>query len=590
MTAERAERSLPLGQVLLRQGLITADELKQALSEQQRTREPLGSILIRRDFVPAHVVLKEVAAQHRDLEFVDLDGELIDPTASRVIPEHMALRLRAFPIGWQGGRLRVAMADPRDSFAVDEIREATDFRVEALLAEPQQLETATRRFWAKWSRQGSAPAYAAAQAPPPIPDHQPPAPVAEPAAPPPRLRLAPPEAERHHDKPKVIAFVDHLISRCMEAGASDIHLDPHDGSLVIRFRVDGVLTDALTLSDTASRAVIDRFKAMAGLDIDMIRLPQEGAFDFRHEDRTIQARVVSLPTAEGEYLAVRIVDEGPRLRAMEDLGFSTEAYQVWTAALERPGGAIVVTGPSRSGISTTLFSTLRNLDTRSKNVVTVEQSVEIVVPGVKQIAVDLADGPAVAAFLDSILRADPDVVLLSEIRDAKAARAAVEAATSGHLVMGSLRVDSAAAAPSALIGFGLEPFVVASALSCVSSQRLLRRLCPVCKAVDESPPPSLVPPDDLGGETGYRRPVGCGACGGTGFKGRLAIHEVMEITPEVAEAICERRSREVLHQIAVSEGMIPLFGAGLEQALAGETSIGELNRVFGAKPRPGQTR
>lgn len=602
MTAERSERSLPLGQVLMRQGLISAGELKDALAEQHRTREPLGSILIRRNYVPAHLVLKEVAAQHRELEFVDLEHEPIDDTAAKVIPEHMALRLRSLPIGWQAGRLRVAMADPKDSFAVDEIRETTDFRVRAVLAEPGQLEAATRRFWARYSRQvaaldshnrahsrrpqlGESELADRADSPGSDPGERAQPAEREAEAERPRLRLAPPEPERSHETPPVVAFVDHLLTRSMEAGATDVHLDPNGGALAIRFRVDGVLTDALSLSERASRAVIDRLKVLAGLDLDGTRLPQEGRFGFRHEDRNVQARVISLPTADGESVAIRIVDEGPRLRPLDALGFSAEAGAAWKEAIGQPGGAVLVTGPARSGISTTLFSSVRSLDARAKNVVTVEQEVEVVVPGVKQIVVDLSDGPAVVAFLNSVLRADPDVVLLSEIRDGKSASAVAEAANSGHLVLGSLRVDSAAAAPGALLGMGVEPFVVASALTCVSSQRLLRRLCPACKAVDHAPPAGLIPPDGLG-DGGYRRAVGCKACGGTGYRGRLAIHEVMRVSPEITDAIRERRSREVIHQIAVSEGMVPLFGAGLEKALEGETSISELTRVFGASPRP----
>lgn len=568
MTAERAERSLPLGQVLLRQGLISADELKSALTEQQRTREPLGSILIRHNFVPAHLVLKEVAAQHRELEFVDLDHEVIDPTAARVIPEDMALRLRSLPIGWQGGRLRLAMADPKDSFAVDEIRETTEFRVQALLAEPSQLERATRRFWAT----------VRSQAPVDTPLRS----SAGPSSERPHLRLAPPGAERHHDNPQVVAFVDHLLNRSMEAGATDIHLDPSGESLAIRFRVDGVLTEGLSLSLKASRAVTDRLKALAGLELEPCQFPQEGRFGFRHQARTVQARLVCLPTAGGESVVLRIVDEGPRVRQIDELGFGVEAEFVWREAIGRPSGIVVVSGPARSGISTTLLSTIRSLDTRAKNVVTIEQEVEVSVPGVKQIVVDLSDGPAVSTFLKSVLRADPDVVLLSEIRDGRAATAIAEAATTGHLVVGSVRAESAAGVPAALVGMGADPFVLASTLICVSSQRLLRRLCAACCVPDPSPPPGLVPPDDVGSEAGYRHAVGCPACGNTGYRGRVAIHEVMRVTPAIAEAVAERRSPDLIRQVAVSEGMVPLFGAGLEKALQGETSISELTRVFGA--------
>ena len=373
------------------------------------------------------------------------------------------------------------------------------------------------------------------------------------------------------------------ISQAVTDRASDIHVEPTEHDLRIRYRVDGVLHEVMHAPKQIQAGVISRLKVMAEINIAERRVPQDGRISVKVNGKSVDLRVATLPTVYGEKVVMRILDKGQALLTLDDQGFLPDVQSRYEASYRKPYGTIMVTGPTGSGKSTTLYATLNLLNNVDRNIITVEDPVEYRLPGINQIQINGKAGLSFAAALRSILRADPDIILVGEIRDKETATIAIESALTGHLVLTTLHTNDAASTPLRLVEMGVEPFLVTSALDCVLAQRLARRLCPKCAEPYQPSEAELVeagwPMDSTPDWPTLHRAVGCAQCGRTGYKGRFALHEVLSVTEEIERLIIERKSTEDVKKMAVMQGMVPLRGDGFRKVAAGLTSLEEVFRV-----------
>ncbi len=551
----------PLGALLVAEALITQDQLDAGLVEQASSGKPLGRILVERGQLNEVDLAKALAAQ-AGLEYVDLGDYAVDRVAVGLIPEPVARRYRALPIGWSDGRLVVAMADPTNVFALDDINALTKAEVQAVVVTKDQLLETLDRFHRLDGEAGEVAQIAADSVS-----------AADEVA----------QGREAVDEAPIVRFVNLLITQAVADRASDIHVEPAETDLRIRFRVDGVLHEVMRSPRSIQAGVISRLKIMADINIAERRLPQDGRMSLTVGGRTVDLRVATHPTVHGEKVVLRILDTSQASLNLADLGFSTEALRRYEACYRKPYGTILVTGPTGSGKSTTLYATLSLLNQEDRNIITIEDPVEYRMADVNQIQINPRAGRTFAAALRSILRADPDIILLGEIRDRETAVIAIEAALTGHLVLSTLHTNDAASTPMRLIEMGVEPFLVTSALDCVVAQRLARRLCERCREPYEPTPAELVEADWRTAELGERpqlyRPAGCPACSRTGYRGRLAIQEVMVMSEEIERMIIERFSSDDVRKAAMSQGMTTLREDGLRKAAQGVTTLEEVFRV-----------
>lgn len=556
-----------LGDLLVSDGLITAAQLTSALADQKRTGERLGRILVARQMI-SEAQLVRTLARHFGLDSVDLDETIPDFNACRLLRESFARRHNALPIGWDEGRLVVAMANPADVFALDDIRSMTGYEVKPVMAEPTQLAKSVDRVWNSKAEEMMRLATDTA------------------------AELEPPEAERGltslreaaEDAP-VIQFVNELVTRAVHEGASDVHMEPGERELRIRFRIDGVLHDVMTVPRSIRASVVSRLKIMGELNIAERRVPQDGRVTMKLPGGNVDLRLVTLPTTQGECLVIRILDRSGGLLQIEDLGFLPETLTRYRACYRRPWGAVLATGPTGSGKSTTLYATLTELHDPQRNIVTVEDPVEYYMSGIKQMQVNRKAGLTFASALRSIVRSDPDIILVGEIRDAETATIAIEAALTGHVVLSTVHTNDAASTPARLMDMGVEPFLVTSAVTGILAQRLVRRLCDRCKQPYNPPKEELVSSGwtedlhDAAGRPQFYRAVGCMLCSRSGYRGRFAIHEVMPVTEELTHLILARATSDQVNRLAREQGMITLREDGLCKVAMGQTTFEELLRV-----------
>jgi type IV pilus assembly protein PilB len=550
-----------LGDILLEGGLVSRDQLAEAFEEHQRLGRSLGRVLVDRG-VLSESQLVAALAQQIGLRFVDLTEYPVDGSAVARVPEAVCRRHTAMPIGYEEGRLLVAMADPANVFAIDDIRSITGVEVKPLVATRADVLQAINRYHRADADLDDLTSSFEADAT--------------------DLDDLANVKEVVEDAP-IVKFVNLLITQAIQDRASDIHLEPGERELRVRFRIDGVLHEVMKSPKNIQAGVISRLKIMADLNIAEKRVPQDGRLSVTHQGKKIDLRMATLPTVWGEKVVMRVLDNSTARLTLADLGFSDDNYLRYSASFGKPYGMILVTGPTGSGKSTTLYATLNIVSTPEKNVITVEDPVEYRLPGINQVQVNNKAGLTFAAALRSILRSDPDIVLIGEIRDHETAQIAVEAALTGHLVLSTLHTNDAPSAVTRLIEMDLEPFLVGSAIDCVLAQRLARRLCAKCKEAYEPTAEALVqnrfpwkPGEPL--PTLYR-PVGCSACSKTGYKGRLALHEVMVVSEEIERLAVERASAVAINRVAVEQGMTTLRDDGMRKVLDGITSLEEILRV-----------
>ena len=553
----------PLGSLLVETGLITKDQLEEALATQASTGRPIGRVLIDQGLISESDLVRALAKQV-GLEFVDLTERAIDATVASLIPEGLARRYQALPISWDEDVLVVAMADPSNVLAVDDIRALTGAQVRCVVATSAQIRETIDRF----HRLDSEVDDLASQAADELSDND---------------ELASVSAVVE-DAP-IVKFVNLLITQAVADRASDIHVEPAERDLRIRFRIDGVLHEVMRSPKAIQAGVISRLKVMSDINIAERRIPQDGRMSLTVGGKPIDLRVATLPTVHGEKVVMRILDKNQALLSLQDQGFLPDTLERYERSFRKPYGTVLVTGPTGSGKSTTLYATLNVLNEVQRNIITIEDPVEYRLAGINQIQVNPKAGLTFASALRSILRADPDVLLVGEIRDRETAIIGIEAALTGHLVLTTLHTNDAASTPMRLLEMGVEPFLVTSALDVVLAQRLARRLCDRCKEPYQPSEEELLSARwametiDIGDWPTLHRAVGCSACGRTGYRGRFALHEVMPISEEIERLIIERRSVEDLAKVAQMEGMIPLRQDGLRKAAMGMTSIEEIFRV-----------
>jgi type IV pilus assembly protein PilB len=553
-------KSKQLGQILIELGFITPEQLETALEEHRKTPKSLGRVLIDLGMIKEADLVRALAEQV-GLEFVDLNEFPIDATSTVLLPEALSRRYRAIPIGERDGRLLVAMSDPANVYALDDIRTITGRDVQPVVATANDVEEAIQKF-SGMDSQVEAMASIAAES------------VDEATA----------DLEEALEDAPIVKLVNAIMTQAVGDRASDVHLEPAEHNVRIRFRVDGVLHEPMPPAPKSIQGgLISRLKVMADLNIAERRVPQDGRISMKVGGRALDLRVATLPTVHGEKVVIRVLDKSNALLRLEDLGFLENAYDRFSDSFRKPYGAILVTGPTGSGKSTTMYSTLNILNEESKNIITVEDPVEYRLAGVNQMQVNPKAGLTFASALRSILRADPDIVLIGEIRDKETATIAIEAALTGHLVLSSLHTNDAPSAISRLVEMDVETFLVASAIDAVVAQRLARKLCERCRVVYQPEQAELEAagfPEWLWPEIPQLfKAQGCPACSNTGYRGRIGLYEVMQMSEEIERLTVERASADAIRNVAVQQGMMTLRDDGLEKARMGITTLDEVARV-----------
>ncbi len=548
----------PLLDALARRGGDVAD-IEEAALKSERTGRTIRDVLIN-DSVVSEFELAEALADAHGIGSVDLVGYPIDTAAAAKIPLPMVLRHRLLGIALRDDQLVVAVSDPDDVVALDDVRAATGMVIVPVVAARSELRKVIDRLKRKESDLGAVGAAMRAED-----------------------EASVSSLTSGGDDGPVVRYVNSLIEQAIQSRASDLHLEPSETDMRVRFRIDGVLHEIDKVPSGVQSALISRLKIMSNVDITERRLPQNGRITVRLNHRNVDLRTATLPTVWGEKVVLRVLDTSGIDLELKKLGFTDDNYARFSGSFHKPHGMVLVTGPTGSGKSTTLYATLTEISLPSVNIITVEDPVEYRLDGINQVQVNHKAGLNFAAVLPAILRSDPDIIMIGEIRDRATAQLAVEAALTGHLVLSTLHTNDAPSAVTRLVEMGIEPFLVGSALDCVLAQRLARRLCDWCKdkytpsESEKSPThwPSriLAPPDALW------RPVGCRNCGQTGFRGRMAVTEVMPITEEIEHLALARASASEIRKVAVAAGMVTLRDDGLRKAARGDTTLDEVIRV-----------
>ncbi|WP_073257278.1 ATPase, T2SS/T4P/T4SS family [Cryptosporangium aurantiacum] len=536
--------------------------LDRAAEEAERSGRSLRGILIN-DHVVTESELTAASADVYGMNSVDLVNYPIDPVALAKIPIGLVVRHRVLGLSIDGDEIMVGITDPSDIVALDDVRAATGMVVRPVMVARTELRKIISKLQREENDLGEVADSLRAEAPTP-------ASVSS-------------LTSSDQDAP-IVRYVNSMIGQAIQNRASDLHLEPTEHDMRVRFRIDGVLHEIDNVPQNVQAALVSRLKIMSGVDITEKRVPQNGRITVEINNRAVDLRTATLPTVWGEKVVLRVLDTGGGMELeLGTLGFSEANMDRFATAFRKPHGMVLVTGPTGSGKSTTLYATLAEISTPTVNIITVEDPVEYRLPGVNQIQVNLKAGLTFAAVLPAILRSDPDVILIGEIRDRVTAQLAVEAALTGHLVLSTLHTNDAPSAVTRLTEMGIEPFLVGSSVDCVVAQRLARRLCDWCKETYEPTEAELAaanwPIDELGQPRMLWKPIGCRNCAGTGFRSRIAVHEVMPVSEEIERLTVNHASAREIHRVAQAEGMRDLRIDGFSKACAGQTSLPEVLRV-----------
>ncbi|MBH5318234.1 Flp pilus assembly complex ATPase component TadA [Paenibacillus sp. GSMTC-2017] len=545
-----------IGDLLLESGVITEEQLKLALEKQRNTKMRLGDTLITMEFITQQQFIEALEFQ-LGIPHVQLYRYKIDPKIVALISQKLADQHCVIPLRIEGNKLVLAMADPLDYFAIDEIRIATGLRIEPVIASKNELVNAINRYYGLQDTIEQITQNL-------------------------QLRdLDEDTAIKDEDSP-VVKTVNGIITQAVQLGASDIHLDPQDSGFRVRYRVDGVIRTERTLPPGMHAIMAARIKIMANMNVAERRLPQDGRVELEVDRRKIDIRVATLPTIHGEKVVIRILDLGHSLADIKKLAFSERNERVFRSCIESAHGVVLITGPTGSGKSTTLYSALAHLNRDDVNIITVEDPVEFQLEGVNQVQVNVNSGLTFARGLRSILRQDPNIIMLGEIRDSETAEIAVRAAMTGHLVLSTLHTNSAVSSISRLIDMGVEPFLISSSVNCIIAQRLLRRICTECSSSYEpnDEEVTILKSNGFGAER-LHRGTGCANCGRTGYKGRIAVHEVLNLDSKLRSLVMAKASDHEYDAHAMKQGMIPIMHDAINKAISGFTTLSEVFRVLG---------
>jgi type IV pilus assembly protein PilB len=549
----------PLGQTLLEQDHLTPEALARALDEQRRTGTPLREVLLKLDLVPEEAVLSYYEEQ-LGTPRVDLSTYVLEPETVRLVPDRVSRQFKLIPLFKIGNVLTIAMVDPLDIVALDEVKLATNLEVDVVVATESQIQEAIEKHhplgggFDELMREQS-----------------------------PRLVGEMPTARVEEDGP-IIRFVNALIQQAVREGASDLHIEPDESNLRVRLRVDGVLREASLQTKSIHASVVARIKIMASLDIAERRLPQDGRARLDLMGKSYDLRISTIPTIHGENVVLRILDKSSALLALSELGLAPQALALVKRLVDRPNGIVLVTGPTGSGKTTTLYSCISQINTVHRNIVTLEDPVEYHLPAIRQTQVDPDVGLTFARGLRALLRQDPDVILVGEIRDGDTAEIAVRSALTGHLVLSTLHTNDASGAMPRLLDMKIEPFLLSSAMAGIVAQRLVRRVCEKCRRPVTPPAEALAEFGVAPSADGFVEAPGCMACGQTGYRGRLGIFEILEVTDEIRSLIADRASAEEIARAARRSGMRSLREDAVRKAAEGLTTIEEVFRATKRDP------
>jgi type IV pilus assembly protein PilB len=560
-----------LGDLLIGEGLIDAGQLAKALKTQQGTGEKLGSILVRLSFLREDELIGFLSRQF-GIPSITLSQLDLDPDVLRLIPVGVAKKYDVLPISRQGATLTLAMADPTNLAAIDEIAFITNLQIAPVVASESAIRTAIERNY-----EANAGTIAALLA-----DFANDATHLEIVDEGQHARVDAVELEGAAGEAPVVRLVNMVLADAIRKGASDIHWEPYENIFRIRFRIDGVLHETLAPPKQHEAAILSRIKIMSSLDISERRLPQDGRIKVRHNGREIDFRVSVLPTIFGEKAVLRILDKDALKLDLTQLGFDPWSLEKFTHAIHQPNGMVLITGPTGSGKTTTLYSAIHTINTPQHNIMTVEDPVEYNLKGVNQVQVDGGIGRSFASALRSFLRQDPDVILVGETRDLETAQISIRAALTGHLVFSTLHTNDCASTIARLVDMGIPRFLISSALILLVAQRLARKICAGCRQPYEADEESLVPYGHVPvgvGTTELYKGNGCAACSFTGMRGRVAIYEVMPISAELRDGILHAATTAELRQLAQSQGMKTLRQSGLQKVVEGTTTVDEILRV-----------
>ena len=544
-----------IGDLLVDAGVITPDQLQQALHQQKEMKKRLGDVLISEGYISQQQFI-EVLEFQLGIPHVQLFRQKIEPKIIALIPQKLATMHGVLPLRVDGGKLILAMSDPLDYFAIDEIRIATGMRVDPVIASKDELTRAINRHYGlqETIEQISQTLQA---------------------------KEVDYELPRQDDDSPVVKTVNQMITQAVQLGASDIHLDPQEDSFRIRYRVDGVMRTERTLPPNMHGVITARIKIMADMNVAERRLPQDGRVEQEVDYRKIDIRISTLPTIHGEKVVMRILDLGSTLTEVNKLAFSPRNEEAFLRSIEASYGVVLITGPTGSGKTTTLYSALSHLNNEDVNIITIEDPVEYQLEGINQVQVNHVTDLSFARGLRAILRQDPNIIMVGEIRDYNTAEIAIRAAMTGHLVMSTLHTNNAVNSISRLIDMGIEPFLISSAVNAIVAQRLVRLNCPSCTASYE---PSMDEQELLQRyeieTTQLHKGQGCSECGRTGYRGRLAIHEVLVMDDELRSMILTKRSDSDYYRHSLARGLVPMIVDGLHKAAAGKTTISEIFRVI----------
>jgi type IV pilus assembly protein PilB len=541
-----------IGEVVVDLGFAEREVVEEAVSVARSQRKPTGQVLVEQGILRQDQ-LARVVAERFGLDYVDLSTHELDMGAVNLLSAEAIKRYQAVPVGFmEDGALLLAMADPTNILTIDDVAMITNRRVRPAAASAEDVKLlATRLGQMQVSIEDL------------VEDEQ--------------DTTAETMAEEADQDAPVIKLVHSIMAQAVQQGASDIHVNPEEGDMRVLFRIDGVLFPAATIRRKMALGMVSRIKIMADLDISERRVPQDGRLALTVEGRRIDVRVVTLPLVHGEGAVMRILDKGVVVQNLESLGMQPAEQERFAHAIARPHGAVLVTGPTGSGKSTTLYAAVNVLNDGARSILTIEDPVESRIAGVKQMQVSVKAGVTFETGLRSMLRADPDVIMVGEIRDRQTAHIAVEAALTGHLVLSTLHTRDAPSALSRLIDMGIEPFLVSSSVDCVVAQRLVRMLCPHCKR-PANLPETVLEEYGLSGIQPYEA-VGCSRCGNSGYRGRVGLYEVMTVSERIRAQILAHASVDEITATAVSEGMRRLHDDGMEKVRAGQTSIAEVERM-----------
>lgn len=580
MTVMNTKKKM-LGEMLVAGGLIKEEQLKRALDEQKKRGGKVGEILVDLGFISEHNTATFLGRQLH-IPYVEIEKQLVDVDIVKMIPADIARRAAAIPLYKDREALVVAMADPLNIFGLDDIRKATGMDIRLVVATRTDIQKAIDRYYGmSQSIETATMDFAGAKG----------GAVAEP------MKMLGATAE---DAP-VVKLVSMVIAQAIMDRASDIHIDPEGNHIKIRYRIDGVLTEVRTLPREMHAPIVSRIKIMAHMDIAEKRVPQDGRFQARitHSDSgpvvtavfrernalrmagdvTVDIRVSTLPVIQGETVVMRILDRTQVIMTLEGLNFTADMFDRYRKLITRPYGMILVTGPTGSGKTTTLYASINTIDRKANNLVTIEDPVEYQMMGVNQVQVNPKAGVTFASGLRSILRQDPDIIMVGEIRDRETAEIAIHAALTGHLVFATLHTNDAAGAATRLMDMGIEPFLIASSTIGILAQRLARQVCDRCKKPYQAAPGLLQSLGIAAGDVTFYRGEGCPACKNTGYQGRIGIYELMEISDDIRGLIVAKASSSAIKASAALKGSKTLRQEGLIRAASGTTSVEEVLRV-----------